>query len=144
MTNFGADSIDRLILDTSAYARMRAADADVMAMVAAAQVVLLPVTVLGELEGGFGLGSRAAENRIALSDFLSEPFVGTLNTTQSVARRYGELFVALRNAGTPIPTNDIWIAAATLDCGGRLLTYDQHFELVAGLGRVRPVVDWAP
>ena len=139
MPNFGADAIDRLVLDTSAYARMRNADPHVMSMAAAAQVVIMPATVLGELEGGFGLGSRANENRMLLNEFLTEPFVAVLDTTPSVARRYGEVFAMLRMAGTPIPTNDIWIAAATLDCGGRLLTFDHHFEKVAGLPRVRPV-----
>jgi tRNA(fMet)-specific endonuclease VapC len=141
MTNSGADSIDRLVLDTSAYALMRAEDEGVMAMVAAAKVVILPVAVIGELEGGFAIGSRTAENRMALGEFLAEPFVSVLDATQSVARRYGEVWAMLRRAGTPIPTNDIWIAAATLDCGGRLLTFDAHFERISGLARARPLSD---
>ena len=138
MTNSGADTIERLVLDTSAYARLRTGDPDVMDMVAAAETVVLPVTVVGELEAGFAAGSRAAANRIALNDFLSEPFVTVLDVTRSVARRYGDVFAELRRAGTPIPTNDLWIAASTLDCGGSLLTFDSHFERVVGLPRVTP------
>jgi hypothetical protein len=48
-----------------------------------------------------------------------------------VARRYGRLFADLRRAGTPIPINDIWIAATTLDCGGHLLTFDGDFKVIA-------------
>lgn len=98
-----------------------------------------PATVLGELEAGCQLSDRTAENRAALSDFVREPYVTVLPVTASVARRYGETFAALRRAGTSVPTNAIWIAAATLDCGGSLLTFDSHFDYVAGLSRVRPI-----
>ena len=47
----------------------------------------------------------------------------------------GELFVALRRAGTPIPVNDIWIAAATIDAGAHLLTFDSDFDRIAQLDR---------
>jgi tRNA(fMet)-specific endonuclease VapC len=139
MKSSGADSIERLVLDTSAYARLSAGDPAVMDMVATAGTVFVPVIVVGELEAGFAGGSRPAANRVALNDFLSEPFVTTLDVTRTVARRYGDVFAELRGAGTPIPTNDLWIAAATLDCGGSLLSFDAHFERVQGLRRVRPV-----
>jgi tRNA(fMet)-specific endonuclease VapC len=96
-------------------------------------LVLLPTVVLGELEAGFELGRRARENRTVLADFLEEPFVDVLPVTVSVARGYGRVFAQLRRAGTPIPVNDIWIAATVFDCGGHLVTFDQHFAKVAGL-----------
>ena len=130
----GADHVPRLVLDTSAYTRLRAGEERVLDLVADAEVVLVPVTVLGELEAGFRLGGRVKENRTALAEFLDEPFVDVLPTTPEIARRYGELFAALRAAGTPIPINDVWIAAAALDSGGHLLTFDRHFERVPALG----------
>jgi len=51
------------------------------------------------------------------------------------SRRYGILFADLRRAGTPIPINDIWIAATAQDCGGHLLTFDGHFDRIASLDR---------
>ncbi len=130
----GAEApVRRLVLDTSAYSWMRSGHRDVLDLVAAAEIVILPVTVLGELEGGFELGSRKRENRTTLAEFLAEPFVSVRPTTQDVARRYGEIFARLRRAGTPIPVNDIWIAAATVDCGGHLLTFDRHFEAIPNL-----------
>jgi len=105
----------------------------VLDLVAAAGMVMLPVTVLGELEAAFTLGSRSKENRAALRQFLDEPFVQPLHVTPAVARRYGLTFAQLRRAGTPIPVNDIWIAATTLDCGGHLLTFDADFRRVEGL-----------
>jgi|BarGraNGADG00212_1021973.scaffolds.fasta_scaffold01555_4 tRNA(fMet)-specific endonuclease VapC len=132
----GAEPIRRLVLDTSAYSHFRAGHQTVLDLLAAADAVLLPATVLGELEAGFEMGRRALENRTTLARFLQEPFVTVLPTTPEVARRYGQTFARLRQAGTPIPTNDIWIAAATLDAGGRLLTFDAHFQQVTGLDSV--------
>ena len=51
------------------------------------------------------------------------------------ARRYGELFAELRAAGTPIPVNDIWIAATTMDAGAELVTFDSDFDRIARLER---------
>lgn len=131
--NYGDEIITRLVLDTSAYSHMRAAHEDVIRLIANAEAVLIPVTVLGELEGAFELSRRAHENRVVLADFLAEPFVSVLPATVDVARRYGLIYARLRRAGTPVPVNDIWIAAATMDVGGRLLTFDQHFGKIEGL-----------
>lgn len=123
----------RIVLDTSAYSRLRRADPRAVDAVAGAELVLVPATVLGELEAGFRVGSRYEENRRGLEELLGEPYVETLDVTPDVARRYGEVFAGLRDAGTPIPVNDIWIAAATLDCGGHLITFDEDFSRVENL-----------
>ncbi len=125
--------MERLILDTSAYSRLRRGHEAVLDALAAAEVILVPATVLGELEAGFELGSRAKENRRVLTEFLDEPFVDVLETTSAVARHYGQVFARLRRAGRPIPVNDIWIAAATIASGGHLLTFDRDFRHVEGL-----------
>ncbi len=136
MKNSGVETVHRLVLDTSAYSHMRAGHEVVIELVAMAQTVLVPVTVLGELEGAFQFGRKAKENRIALVSFLDEPFVSILPSTTEVARRYGQVYAILRKAGTPIPVNDMWIAAATIDCGGRLLSFDQHYERIESLDRL--------
>ena len=129
----GADAAPRLTLDTSAYSHLRAGNTRVIDLVAAAETIAVPVTVLGELQGGFELGSHVQENLVALAEFLAEPFVTVIQTTPSVARHYGRVYAALRRAGTPIPTNDMWIAAATLDTGACLVTLDRDFTRVQGL-----------
>jgi predicted nucleic acid-binding protein len=68
-----------------------------------------------------------------LGKFFEEPFVSVLPITHSVARHYGRIFAQLRRAGTPIPINDIWIAASAMDCGGHLLTFDQDYGHVESL-----------
>ena len=89
--------------------------------------------VVGELEAGFALGRRTAENQVVLTEFLAEPGVKVLQMTGTTARFYARIFAQLRLAGTPIPINDIWIAAAAMECRGRLLTFDRDFSRIPGL-----------
>ena len=102
-------------------------------MLASAEALLIPVTVLGELEGAFELGSRARANRLALTEFLSEPFVSVLPTTQDVARHYGQIYARQRRSGRPVPVNDMWIAASAIDGGAHLVTFDKDFGRIEAL-----------
>jgi tRNA(fMet)-specific endonuclease VapC len=95
----------------------------------------LSAVTLGELEAGFVLGSRPDENRTALRDFLSEPFVTVVQVDEAVGRRYGSLFASLRRAGTPVPTNDIWIAACAIHVGAQVVTFDSDFDRFGDLDR---------
>ena len=92
--------------------------------------VVLPATVIGELHHGFRKGVRFDENARQLRHFLAEPQVAVHPTTLRTAEIFGEFAEFLRRRGTPIPTNDIWIAAAAHECGGRLLSRDDHFRLL--------------
>ena len=133
MTDSGGDVFDRLVLDTSAYSHFRTGNPHVLDLLAQAATVVIPVTVLGELEAAFQIGRRDRENRLTLAEFLGERFVTVWPTTAAVARHYGRVFAELKRAGTPIPVNDVWIAAACLDCDGRLVTFDRDFERIPGL-----------
>ena len=121
------------MLDTSAYAHFRRGHPATVEILSVAERVFISTITLGELEGGFSLGSRADENRHTLRDFLDEPFVAVVPIDSEVARRYGALFASLRRAGMPIPTNDIWIAAAALQVGARVVTFDTDFTRIPGL-----------
>ena len=123
----------RIVLDTSAYSHLRGGDERVADAIAEARTVYVSVVTLGELEAGFVLGSRSAENRARLAEFLSAPFVAVLPITPDVSRVYGRLFAQLRRAGTPIGLNDIWIAASTIDSGAQVITFDADFQKIAGL-----------
>lgn len=125
----------RLALDTSAYSHFRSGHATVIDWIARAETVDIPATVLGELEAGFQLGSRTRENSQRLEEFLAEPFVQVLDVDLGVALRYGAIFARLRRAGTPIPVNDIWIAATVLEAGSHLVTLDSDFSRISGLPR---------
>lgn len=132
----GLIEAERLVLDTSAYSKMRQGHAAALDWLATAQQVVVPAVVIGELEAGFELGHRAAENRLSLAAFLEEPFVSVQEVSRSVAGHFGRVYARLRRAGTPIPVNDIWIAACTLEIAGILLSFDRDFESVEGLPRV--------
>lgn len=124
---------ERVVLDTSAYSHLRAGRSDVFDFVVDAAVVVMPVIVLGELEAGFEMGSRREEDRQVLGEFLDEPFVSIVPVTADTVRYYARIFAALRQAGTPIPVNDVWIAATTMESNGHLLTYDTDYRRVNGL-----------
>ncbi|MEI6972922.1 MAG: type II toxin-antitoxin system VapC family toxin [bacterium] len=123
----------RVCLDTNAYSRLMGGDAPLIQLLESADEVLVPVAVLGELHAGFELGSRRAANRQQLAEFLAQPGVVPTPVTADIAERYGMLVCQLTRKGTPIPTNDIWIAATVLETGTRLVTYDSHFEHIPGL-----------
>jgi predicted nucleic acid-binding protein len=133
MPSSGSSLPRRIALDTSAYSHLRGGDERVVEFVEHAAEVCLPVTVLGELEAAFRWGSRRKDNEARLREFLEAPFVSVLEVTVDVARRYGQLMAGLRQRGTPVGTNDIWIAAATMDAGAHLVTFDRDFEAMDSL-----------
>ena len=123
----------RIALDTNAYSALLRGHTDVAAVIRRSRAVLVPGVVAGELLYGFRLGSRFEENAARLEAFLAAPGVDLLPVTRTSADRFGRIAAALRQKGTPIPTNDIWIAAQVMESGAELLTYDHHFEKIAGL-----------
>lgn len=126
----------RLLLDTNAWADFARGSELVRAHVVAADRVLMSAVVVGELLTGFRHGRRTDENLERLEVFLSRPSVDFLPVSMSTCDRFGRVMAALRAAGTPIPTNDAWIAAHALETGAAVLTRDSHFDAVPGLIRV--------
>ena len=126
----------RVALDTSAYSALMRGHRDVASLVRRAEAVLLPAVVAGELLYGFRFGSRFEENAARLETFLDAPSVDLLPVTFATADRFGRIATALREKGTLIPTNDIWIAAQAMEAGADLLSSDAHFGLVEGLAWV--------
>jgi predicted nucleic acid-binding protein len=123
----------RLLIDTNRYADMDAGDLEVIQRFESADELWLPLIVLGELYAGFELGDRKEQNEEQLGEFLDQSYAGVLYPDEGTAHRYGEVFALLRRRGTPIPTNDMWIAALALQHDLTLDTRDVHFERVPGL-----------
>lgn len=128
--------MSRYCLDTSAYSHFKRGDANVVEAIDTAEWIGVPAVVLGELRTGFLLGNRRADNEAELREFLANPVVEELPVDRDVARIYAEIVVALRHAGTPLPTNDIWIAATGAHAGATVLTYDPHFRAIQRVGSV--------
>ena len=126
--------MSRLCLDTSAYSRFKRGDPKAVRLIDGAAWVGIPVVVLGELRAGFALGAKAAANERELAAFMRTPVVSVLDIDEEVSRIYAGIVVALREARTPLPTNDIWIAAVAAREGATVLTYDSHFAAIHRVG----------
>ncbi len=117
----------KLVLDTHAYTLCDVGLEAALRFVERADALFLPAIVYGELYYGFRHGTRFKKNAERLDDFIQQFDVQMIVVDADVARRFGDIFAGLRKAGTPIPTNDIWIAASTMSVAGTLLTADAHF-----------------
>lgn len=123
----------KVLLDTNAYASFLAGDRAVLDVLAQAEIVYMSTIVLGELYAGFRGGKKESDNKERLDVFLKKSTVHALNITQETAVLFGEIKDRLKKAGTPIPINDVWIAAHAVETGAVLITYDAHFSKVHGL-----------
>jgi predicted nucleic acid-binding protein len=128
----------KLSLDTNVYTALFRGDKTIADYVKRAEHVTISAVVAGELISGFRNGSRYEDNRRRLDDFLLSAYVSLLPVTLVTADRFGRIATSLRRKGRPIPSNDIWIAAHTMESGSELLSFDKHFEEVDGLAWVHP------
>lgn len=126
----------RVALDTNRYVDLARGDADVVAKVGAADQIFLPFVVLGELRFGFLHGTQSEVNERRLVHFLNAVRVAVLYADESTTHHYARLCLQLRKQGTPIPTNDIWIAALVAQHDLYLLARDQHFDELPQLARL--------
>lgn len=123
-------------LDTSAYSNFRRGNEEVVALLDRAELVGVSTIALGELRAGFALGGRRKRNEAELDAFLDNPAVEVLQVDPETSRHYAEIVAELRREGTPLPTNDIWIAAVASRNGAAVLTCDDHFEHIARIGSI--------
>lgn len=123
----------KIMLDTSAYVGFKRNMADLVEIIVRAELVLFSPVVLGELLFGFRNGTRFKENMDDLSHFLEHEAVELVQIGKTTSDRYSRIAAQLKREGNPIPTNDIWIAAQTMEHGAELVASDQHFERIDGL-----------
>ena len=123
----------RLLLDTNAYSALKRGHPDAADLVRRSEEVLFSTVVAGELLYGFRCGSRFERNRQELDEFIASPFVKVVPVTMATADRFSRVAAALRKRGTPIPINDIWVAAQAMETGAELLSVDRHYEAIDGL-----------
>ena len=126
----------RLALDTNRYTDLCRGEPSVSEMVEIAEEVWLPLIVIGELRAGFAAGAREASNEAVLRRFLLKPNVGILYADDQTTHHYANVYRQLRRQGTPIPTNDMWIAALVLQHSLVLFARDAHFDALAQLSRI--------
>ncbi len=133
-----------ILIDTNAYSAFKRGDPAMLAVLQYAPHILLCATVLGELLGGFAAGQKESANRAELTQFINSPRVKVMPVTAATADLYALVYAALRRKGQPIPTNDLWIAASSLEHGAALLTLDAHFQSIDGLRAGARLEDFIP
>ncbi len=121
----------RLAVDTNAVIAYREGIYEVCTLIDEADVIILPVTVLGELLYGALNSAKTEKNEKIIQKFAAYSLV--MQIDEAVTTRYAGVRFNLKKNGTPIPENDIWIAAACLELEVPILSRDAHFKYVEGL-----------
>lgn len=121
------------VIDTNVYSSFLRSEPAATHPLDTAHEVHVPLIVVGELLAGFAAGGLASRNREELARFMASPRVLLLNLDERTAHHYGDLYAVLKKQGTPIPTNDLWIAALARQHRLTLFSFDQHFRVVPGL-----------
>ena len=125
----------RVALDTNRLVDLFQGDADLAKWLEVCEEVWIPLMVLGEIKAGFHGGTQQRRNEVLLNRLLAKTSVKVLLPSRGTAEYYARLFVQLKRAGTPIPHNDLWIAALALEHDLVLITRDRHFERIPQLPR---------
>jgi len=120
----------RIALDTNRITDLFRGDLDLAEQLGTAEEVWIPLFALGEIKAGLLGGTQQRRNESLLNRLLAKPTVGVLLPGRETAEHYARIFVQLRRAGTPVPDNDLWIAALVLEHDLVLITRDRHFERI--------------
>lgn len=120
-----------ILLDTSAYSAFMRGNESVKKWVQESEDIFINPIIIGELKAGFTKGSKKEKNFQELERFILSPRVRIIAIDEDTSDRYAVILNSLWQAGTPIPTNDIWIAASAMQYGLKLVTTDKHFSFVS-------------
>ena len=122
-----------ILIDTNIYSYAMRGDSEVISCLQQVTQIGFSVISMGELLSGFKAGNKEEINRQELNFFLDSPRVVLYYVDEVTAEFYSAILNQLKKQETPIPTNDIWIAATALQQGLPVFTFDQHFDHIAGL-----------
>jgi tRNA(fMet)-specific endonuclease VapC len=126
----------KIAIDTNRYRDFCAGLPEAVEQCARSAAIFLPFVTLAELRAGFACGTVARKNESFLTRFLNRPRVRVLLADEDTTHHYARVFVQLRTQGTPIPVNDMWIAALVLQHDLLLYSRDRHFDSLPQLPRV--------
>jgi tRNA(fMet)-specific endonuclease VapC len=125
----------RVAVDTNRLTDLFQGDAQLAEQMGTCEEVWIPLMALAEIKAGFYGGDRLNRNEALLRSLLARDTVGILFPGRETAEHYARLFVQLKRAGTPVPDNDLWIAALALEHDLMLITRDRHFKRIPQLLR---------
>jgi tRNA(fMet)-specific endonuclease VapC len=125
-----------MILDTNALSAVADGDLALKPILRKAAEVAVPVIVLGEYRYGIGRSRDFQHYEEWLKEAIHSYRVLDVNEETTIF--YATLRSELKKTGTPIPSNDVWIAALCRQHSFPLISRDGHFDLVRGIERI----DW--
>ncbi|MFA5904286.1 MAG: type II toxin-antitoxin system VapC family toxin [Desulfobacula sp.] len=125
----------RVLIDTNIYSLAMKGDEEVVTALRRIDHIGISTISIGELFSGFKGGLYEEKNKKELGVFLDSPRVLTFIIDVETADFYASILNNLKSNGTPIPTNDIWIAAVAFQNGFKLYSKDKHFGFIPGLVR---------
>jgi predicted nucleic acid-binding protein len=123
----------KVCIDTNVYSAFKKNIPEVVEAFRSFDLIGLDSAVLAELYAGFDMGRKSKKNREELTEFLNSQRVVLYSHDMGTAEFYSHIFRQLRSKGWPLPTNDIWIAASSMQHGLALYTFDRHFTAIDGL-----------
>ncbi|HLD73982.1 MAG TPA: type II toxin-antitoxin system VapC family toxin [Bdellovibrionota bacterium] len=125
-----------IAIDTSAIVCFFRGEEVAKGHVQKCEEIVVPFIVIGELRAGFVCGKKTLENEKLLAHFLNSPRASVLFPNEDTTHHYAKLFHQLRTQGTPIPTNDLWIAALCIQHDLPLFSLDKHFHHIPQLVQI--------
>jgi len=125
-----------MILDTTGLCALAEGELRLEPILRRATQIAVPVIVLGEYRYGIQQSRERQRYEHWLVEYL--PTFRVLNVDEQTTISYAAARGELKRAGTPIPSNDVWIAALCRQHSLPVLSRDRHFDLVPGLRRI----DW--
>lgn len=131
----------KVVIDANRYVDFCKGDGHAVDVVQKAERLFLPFIVVAELRSGFRCGNRGKENERSLIRFLNSDRVSVLYADDQTTHHYANLFYQLRAQGTPLPTNDLWIAALVVQYNFILFSRDKHFDHLPQIPKVPLIVE---
>lgn len=125
-----------IAIDTNRYRDFVNGVPDTVRVFRTASSICVPFVVVAKLRAGFAVGTRDTENERVFERFLHRDRVRVLLPALDTTRHYANLYRQLRTAGTPIPTNDLWIAALVIQHELVLFSRDHHFDALPQIPRI--------
>ena len=125
--------MSKILIDTNIYCAAMRGDQEIMATLRHVSHIGITAISIGELLSGFKAGNREKQNRLELGTFLDSQRVELYPINERSAEFYSSILGQLKKQGTPIPTNDIWIASIAFQHGLAIYTLDKHFAHIQGL-----------
>ncbi len=126
----------RLLIDSNRFIDFCAGDPVVTDVFERASLLVVPFVVLAEIRCGGLLVKRGEAQVRVLNELLQQEGVRVAHSTDVTAHHYATIYATLRRSGTPIPVNDLWIAAIAMEHNLVLYTGDAHFDHITSIPKL--------